>query len=77
MNHWDTVILLLFVLNILSCSATGTSPMIHTRSLFIFAAHSVYRTPQITALVDSCCSNSQQICEGLYGEPCQFPWGGE
>lgn len=75
MNHLDTVIFLRSVLNMLSCSATGTSPMIHTRSPFIFAARSVYRTPQITALVDSCCSNSQQNREGLCGEPCQLPWG--
>lgn len=74
MNPLDTVIFLLSVLNMLSCSVTGTSPMIHTRSPFIFAACSVYRMPQITALVDSCCSNSQQNCEGLYGEPCQLPW---
>lgn len=47
----------LSVLNMLSCSATGTAPMIHARSPFIFAARSVYGTPQITALVDSCCFN--------------------
>lgn len=39
------------------CSATGTAPMIRARSPFIFAARSVYGTPQITALVVSCCSN--------------------
>lgn len=65
----------LSLLNMLSCSATGTAPMIHACSTFIFAAHSVYRTPQITALVDSRCSNPQQNCEGLWGEPCQLPWG--
>lgn len=42
---------------------------------FIFAARSVYETPQITALVDPRCSNPQENCEGLYGEPCQLPWG--
>lgn len=65
----------LSLLNMLSCSATGTAPMIHACSTFIFAAHSVYRTLQITALVDSRCSNPQQNCEGLWGEPCQLPWG--
>lgn len=40
-----------------------------------FATLSVYATPQITALVDSRCSNPQQNCKGLYGEPCQLPWG--
>lgn len=59
----------------LSCSVTGTTPMIHARSSFIFAACSVCRTSQITALVDSCCCNSQQNCEGLCGDPCQLPWG--
>lgn len=55
MNHlWSS---LLSVLNMLSCSATGTAPMIRASSPFIFAACSVYGTPQITALVDSCCSN--------------------
>lgn len=67
----------LSLLNMLSCSATGTAPMIHACSTFIFAAHSVYRTPQITALVDSRCSNPQRNSEGLCGEPCQLPWGGE
>lgn len=35
-------------------------------------AHSVYRTPQITARLDSCCSNCQPNRETLHGEP----WGG-
>lgn len=35
----------------------------------------MYEMPQITALVDSCCSNPQQNCEGLCAEPCQLPWG--
>lgn len=43
---------------------------------FIFGARSVYETPQITALVDPRCSNPQENCEGLYGEPCQLPLGG-
>ncbi|KAF0024814.1 hypothetical protein F2P81_023616 [Scophthalmus maximus] len=47
-----------------SCSTTGAAPMIHARSPFISAARSVYGTPQITALVDSRCSNPQQNCEG-------------
>ncbi len=66
---------LLSVLNMLGFSATGRAPMIHARSSFIFAARSVYEIPQITALVDPCCSNPRRNCEGLYGEPCQLPWG--
>lgn len=32
--------------------------------------------PQIAALVDSCCSNPLQNCEGVYvGKPCQLPQG--
>lgn len=63
------------MLNILSFSATGTAPTIHACSPFIFAPRFVYGTPQITALVDPCCSNPQQNCEGIHGEPCQLPWG--
>lgn len=68
---------LLSVLNMFSCSATGTTPMIRASSPFINAALSVYRMLQITALVNSRCSNPQKNCEGLCGEPCQLPWGGE
>lgn len=52
----------LSVLNMLS--ATGTASMILAHSPIIFAACSVYRMPQITALVDSRCSNPQWNCEG-------------
>lgn len=63
------------LLNARRFCVTGRAPMIHACSPFIFAACSVYEKPQITAPVDPCCSNPQQNCEGLYGEPCQLPWG--
>lgn len=66
---------LLSELNILSVGATGTVPMIHAYYPFIFAARSVYRMPQITALVDPCCCFPRKNCKGLSEVPCQLPGG--
>lgn len=75
MNHLDTVIFPTVCVEYarFQCDWHGTNDPCPLP--FIFAARSVYETPQITALVDPRCSNPQRNCEGLYGEPCQLPWG--
>lgn len=51
--------------------------MIRGRSSFIFAARSVYESPQITALVDPCCSNPQRNCVGVIWGTLPVTLGGE